>query len=161
EVGQKIQGEVRKAAEQNQREFFLREPMKAIQKELGQREGQEQIGDELRRKVEEAGMPDDVKERALREVERLETLPGASPEVAVIRNYVDWLVAMPWSKRTEESLDLAEAIRILDEDHYGLDKVKDRIVEFLAVRKMMAERQASSPLALGEGQGEGASSDGS
>ncbi|HZQ99232.1 MAG TPA: endopeptidase La [Chloroflexota bacterium] len=150
EVGQKIQGEVRKAAEQNQREFFLREQMKAIQKELGQREGQEQIGDELRKKIDEAGMPDDVKERALREVERLETLPAASPEVAVVRNYVDWLVAMPWSKRSEESLDVHEAKRVLDEDHFGLQKVKERILEFLAVRKMMAEKSQKlrSPILL-------------
>jgi ATP-dependent Lon protease len=150
EVGQKIQGEVRKAAEQNQREFFLREQMKAIQKELGQRDGQEQIGDELRKKVEEAGMPDDVKERALREVERLEVMPAASPEVAVIRNYVDWLVAMPWSKRSEESLDVREAKRVLDEDHFGLQKVKERILEFLAVRKMMAEKSQKlrSPILL-------------
>ncbi len=124
--------------------------MKAIQKELGQREGQEQIGDELRKKIDEAGMPDDVKERALREVERLETLPAASPEVAVVRNYVDWLVAMPWSKRSEESLDVHEAKRVLDEDHFGLQKVKERILEFLAVRKMMAEKSQKlrSPILL-------------
>jgi len=146
-VGQKIQGEVRKAAEQNQREFFLREQMKAIQKELGERGGQQQIGDELREKVEAAGMPDDVKERALREVERLEALPSASPEVAVIRNYVDWLVAMPWAKRSDDEIVLPDAERILNDDHFGLDKVKERILEFLAVRKL-AGKNLRSPILL-------------
>jgi ATP-dependent Lon protease len=142
EVRERIQGEVRKAAENNQREFLLREQMKAIQKELGERGGQAEVGDELRQKIEAAGMPDEVKARTLREVERMEALPSASPEVGVIRNYVDWLLSVPWSKRSEEAIDLAEASRILDEDHFGLDKVKDRILEFIAVRKMMIERQS-------------------
>jgi ATP-dependent Lon protease len=143
EVRDRIQGEVRKAAENNQREFLLREQLKAIQKELGERGGQAEVGDELRQKVEAAGMPEEVKARTLREVERMSSLPAASPEVGVIRNYVDWLLSVPWSKRSEEAIDLAQASRILDEDHFGLDKVKDRILEFIAVRKMMVERQGA------------------
>ncbi|HEY3110613.1 MAG TPA: LON peptidase substrate-binding domain-containing protein, partial [Chloroflexota bacterium] len=145
EVRDRIQGEVRKAAENNQREFLLREQLKAIQKELGERGGQAEVGDDLRQKIEAAGMPDEVKARTLREVERMEALPSASPEVGVIRNYVDWLLSVPWSKRSEEAIDLVQASRILDEDHFGLDKVKDRILEFIAVRKMMIERASPAP----------------
>ncbi len=140
EVRERIQGEVKKAADGNQKEFFLREQLKAIQKELGDRSGQGDVGIELRDKVEAAGMPDEIKARVLREVERLEIIPSASPEVAIIRNYVDWLLAMPWNIRTDDVHDLEKASKILDEDHFGLDKVKERILEFLAVRKMMASR---------------------
>jgi ATP-dependent Lon protease len=146
EVRDRIHGEVKKAAEGNQREFFLREQMKAIQKELGVSEGGQ---DDLREKVEAAGMPEEIKVRALREVDRLQSLPSASPEVAVIRNYVDWLLAIPWSKRSDETIDLDAASRMLDEDHFGLDKVKERILEFIAVRKLtQGVKKARSPILL-------------
>ncbi|TAK25934.1 MAG: endopeptidase La [Chloroflexota bacterium] len=140
ETRDRIQGEVRKAAEGNQHEFILREQLKAIQKELGERGGQEVIADDLRAQVEAAGMPGETRARALREVGRLETLPSASPEVAVIRNYVDWLLAVPWSRKDAEQVDLVEAERTLNEDHHGLEKVKERILEFIAVRKLVTSK---------------------
>lgn len=142
ELKSKIESEVQKGVEKSQRDFYLREQMKAIQRELGEADSQMTIAEELRRKVEEAGMPDEAREKALHEIQRLEQTPSASPESAVIRNYVDWLLALPWSKRTEDRLDIKEAAVILDEDHYGLTKVKERILEHLAVRKL-AEKMRS------------------
>jgi len=142
EIKDKIQSEVQKGVEKVQRDYYLREQLRAIQKELGEDSAEGAVSNELRRKIEAAGMPDDVKEKALREVERLAQTPATSPETGVIRNYVEWLVSLPWSVQTEDNLDLDESARILDEDHYGLKQVKDRILEYLAVRKL-AEKMRS------------------
>jgi ATP-dependent Lon protease len=113
--------------------------MKAIQQELGERDERTGEIEELRSRILAAKMPEEVEERALKEVERLERMPPASPEVVVVRTYLDWLIAMPWSVRSEEKLDIIAAERILNEDHYGLKKVKERVLEFLAVRKLASE----------------------
>jgi ATP-dependent Lon protease len=132
----KIQGEIQKGMEKTQREYFLREQLKAIHRELGEGDPQQSEQVDLRKQVDEAGMPEDVQARAVRELERLPLIPPGSPEVGVVRTYVDWLVSLPWSKETEEQLDLKRAMAALNEDHFGLEKVKDRIVEFLAVRRL-------------------------
>ena len=142
QIKDKIQSEVQKGVEKVQRDYYLREQLRAIQKELGEDSSEAAVGNELRRKIEAAGMPDEVKEKALREVDRLTQMPAASPETGVIRNYVEWLVSLPWSVQTEDNLELDESARILDEDHYGLKPVKDRILEYLAVRKL-AEKMRS------------------
>ena len=153
DVQKNIRSRVEKEMGDHQREFILREQMKAIREELGDGasgEGSDRTeAAELREKIEAAGMPEPVKERALKEWERFGRTPSASPESGVIRNYLDWLVAMPWDKRTDDKIVLADAERILDEDHYGLPKVKERILEFLAVRKLLAEQGsalAKSPI---------------
>jgi len=135
-LDKQIAGRVKEQMDQNQREYYLREQMKAIGKELGG--GEEGIAetDELRQKIEAAGMPTKVKEKALKELARLERTPGGSPEGTVVRNYLDWLTDVPWDKRDEEILDIGRTRQILDEDHFGLDDVKDRILEFLAVRQL-------------------------
>ena len=130
----KIQSEIQKGMEKTQREYFLREQLKAIHRELGEGDPQQAEVVELRQQVEAAGMPEDVLARATRELDRLPLIPPGSPEVGIVRTYVDWLVALPWSKAASEQLDLQGAVKTLNEDHYGLEKVKDRIVEFLAVR---------------------------
>ena len=137
----KIQNDVQQTLDKTQREYILREQMKAIQKELGDDDGTSEVN-ELREKIEAAGMPDEVKEKALKEVGRLEKIPQASPEQGVIRTYVDWLISVPWKKAPEDDWDIAEAARILDEDHYGLPKIKDRILEYMAVRKLSHELRA-------------------
>jgi len=139
EVERKISSRVKQELEESQKEFYLREKMKAIQHELGERDDRTSEIDELRARVKEAAMPEEVEERALKELDRLERMPPASPEVVVVRTYLDWLIAMPWSKRSAEKLDIVEAERILNEDHYGLKKVKERVLEFLAVRKLNPE----------------------
>jgi ATP-dependent Lon protease len=136
ELGSKIQSQVQSEVGTGQREFFLREQMKAIQKELGEGDDQAKEIDDLRDKIEAAGMPDDVKKEALRELDRLSKMPAAAAEYTVARTYIDWLVAVPWSKRTEEVIDLARTKAVLDADHSGLERVKDRILEYLAVRKL-------------------------
>jgi ATP-dependent Lon protease len=136
ELGSKIQSQVQSEVGKNQREYFLREQMKAIQKELGEGDEQAKEIDELRQKIEAVGMPDDVKREALRELDRLSKMPAAAAEYTVARTYIDWLVAVPWSKRTEEKIDLARTKQVLDADHSGLERVKDRIIEYLAVRKL-------------------------
>ena len=136
EVERKISSRVKQELEESQKEFYLREKMKAIQRELGERDDRTGEIEELRTRVKEAQMPPDVEERALKEIDRLERMPPASPEVVVVRTYLDWLIAMPWEKRSEEKLDINAAERILNEDHYGLKKIKERILEFLAVRKL-------------------------
>jgi len=138
ELKGKIQSEVKSEMDKTQREYILREQLKAIQRELGEEDPQQAEIVELRDKVEASGMPDEVKARALKEVDRMARIPSASPEVGVIRTYVDWLVSLPWNETTEDRYDLKEAATILDEDHYGLDKVKDRILEYLAVRSLAA-----------------------
>ena len=132
----KIQSEIQKGMEKTQREYFLREQLKAIHRELGEGDPQQAEVAELRQQVEAAGMPEDVLARATRELDRLPQIPPGSPEVGIVRTYVDWLVALPWSKAADEVLDLGRATQTLNEDHFGLEKVKDRIVEFLAVRRL-------------------------
>ena len=136
EVERKISSRVKKELEESQKEFYLREKMKAIQQELGERDERTGEIEELRTRIQQAGMPQEVEERALKELERLERMPLASPEVVVVRTYLDWLISMPWSARSEDKLDITDAERILNEDHYGLKKVKERVLEFLAVRKL-------------------------
>jgi len=136
ELGSKIQSQVQSEVGKNQREYFLREQMKAIQKELGEGDDQTKEIDELREKIEAAQMPELVLKEALRELERLARMPVAAAEYTVSRTYIDWLVSLPWDKRTEETIDLARTKRILDEEHSGLEKAKDRILEYLAVRKL-------------------------
>lgn len=136
ELGSKIQSQVQSEVGKNQREYFLREQMKAIQKELGEGDEQTKEVEELAEKIEAAGMPEAVKKEALRELDRLSKMPVAAAEYTVSRTYVDWLVALPWIKRTEETIDLAHTKAVLDADHTGLEKAKDRILEYLAVRKL-------------------------
>jgi ATP-dependent Lon protease len=136
ELKGKIQSEVKSEMDKTQREYILREQLKAIQRELGEDDPQQAEINELRDKVEQAGMPDEIKARAIKEIDRMSRIPSASPEVGVIRTYVDWLVGLPWNVSTDDRLDIREAAKILDEDHYGLEKVKERILEYLAVRSL-------------------------
>ncbi len=136
ELKGRIQSEVKSEMDKTQREYILREQMKAIQKELGEDDPAVAEATELREKVEASAMPDEVKEKALKEVDRLARIPSASPEQGVIRNYVDWLVSLPWGVETDDNLDLDEAEKVLHEDHWGLEKPKERIVEYMAVRKL-------------------------
>src|ERR1044071_9963639 len=136
ELGSKIQSQVQSEVGKNQRDYFLREQPKAIPKELGEGDDQTREIEELRTKLEAAGLPETVKKEALRELDRLSKMPPAAAEYTVARTYLDWLLALPWNKQTTDNLDLAEARRVLDEDHSGLEKVKDRILEYLAVKSM-------------------------
>ena len=136
ELGSKIQSQVQSEVGKNQREYFLREQMKAIQKELGEGDDQTKEIEELREKIEAAGMPEAVKKEAKRELDRLSKMPVAAAEYTVSRTYLDWLIALPWNKRTDEVIDLARTKGVLDADHSGLEKAKDRILEYLAVRKL-------------------------
>jgi ATP-dependent Lon protease len=139
ELGSKIQSQVQSEVGRNQREYFLREQLKAIQKELGEDDDQQKEIEELRDKIDAAGMPEVVLKEAHRELDRLSRMPAAAAEYTVSRTYLDWLVALPWTKRTEEVIDLARTKRVLDEEHTGLAKAKDRILEYLAVRKLNPE----------------------
>jgi ATP-dependent Lon protease len=136
ELKGKIQNEVKSEMDKTQREYILREQLKAIQRELGEDDPQQAEINELREKVEAAGMPEEVRARAIKEIDRMSRIPSASPEVGVIRTYVDWLVGLPWNVTTDDRLDIKEAARILEEDHYGLEKIKERILEYLAVRSL-------------------------
>jgi ATP-dependent Lon protease len=136
ELGSKIQSQVQSEVGKNQREYFLREQLKAIQKELGEGDEQAKEIDELRSKIDACGMPEGVKKEALRELDRLSKMPVAAAEYTVSRTYLDWLIALPWAKRTEDSIDLKRTKDVLDADHSGLEKVKDRVLEYLAVRKL-------------------------
>ncbi|HSO29617.1 MAG TPA: endopeptidase La [Candidatus Sulfomarinibacteraceae bacterium] len=147
ELKGRIQSEVKSEMDKTQREYILREQLKAIQRELGEDDPQQAEINELRDKVEASGMPDEVKARAIKEIDRMSRIPSASPEVGVIRTYVDWLVSLPWNQTTEDRYDIKEAAKILDEDHYGLEKVKERILEYLAVRSL-ADTIRSPILAL-------------
>ncbi|WP_240374685.1 endopeptidase La [Bacillus piscicola] len=133
---QKIGQRVKKSMEKTQKEYYLREQMKAIQKELGEKEGKGGEVDELRDKIKEADMPDNVEEKALKELDRYEKMPSAAAESSVIRNYIEWLTAVPWQEETTDRLDINNAQDILDEDHFGLDKVKERVLEYLAVQEL-------------------------
>lgn len=134
-VDQKIHGKVKEKIRRTQKEYYLQEQMKAIQKELGREEDPEISS--LKEKIKKSFMPKEVREKSLKEVEKLAKMMNISPEATVIRNYVEWLVAMPWRKETKDKLDTKRAARVLNEDHYGLDKVKERVLEYLAVRKLV------------------------
>ena len=136
QLGSKIQSEVQSEMSKTQREYYLREQLKAIQKELGDTDDRTQEIDTLREKIEAAGMPEDAKKEALRELDRLAKMPPAAAEYTVARTYIDWLVAMPWQQETEDAVEIERAREILDEDHEGLEKIKDRILEYLAVKKI-------------------------
>jgi ATP-dependent Lon protease len=138
QVRRRIRDDVEEGAQKQQREWLLRQQMNSIRKELGEDEGS--VVDEYRTKIDEAGMPDDVRAQAERELRRLETMGEASGEASMIRTYLDWLIAVPWSQRSDETLDPQGAREVLDADHAGLEDVKDRIVEYLAVRKLREDR---------------------
>lgn len=137
QVDRRVQTRVKRQMEKAQKEYYLNEKMKAIQKELGRKEDKGNEIDQLKEKIEESKMPKEVAEKATQELERLEAMPPMSAESTVSRNYLDWLIAVPWHKRSRESRDLTRAEKILNEDHYGLEKIKDRILEFLAVRTLV------------------------
>ncbi len=136
QLGSKIQSQVESEIDKGQREYFLRQQLKAIQEELGEGDEQQAEINELRERIEEAGLPEDALKAAERELSRLEKLPPVAAEYGVIRTYLEWLVDLPWSKVTEDNLDIQHAREVLDEDHYDLEEVKDRILEYLAVRKL-------------------------
>jgi ATP-dependent Lon protease len=140
ELGRKIQTEAQSEMEKMQREYYLREQLKAIQRELGEGDEQTVEIEEFRRKIAESGMPEEAEKEAVRELDRLSKLPTAAAEYGVIRTYLDWLTSLPWSQRTEDSLEIPRAREVLDEDHYGLKDIKERILEYLAVRKLRKER---------------------
>ena len=144
ELGHKIQSDIQREMEKNQRDFYLRQQLRAIQEELGEADPQQAEANDLRKKIDEANMPEEVKKAADRELDRLSKVPTASPEYSVIRTYLDWLVQLPWSKDTTDAIDIRAARTILDEDHYDLDKVKDRIIEYLAVGKL--KKKLSGPI---------------
>jgi ATP-dependent Lon protease len=146
----KIREEVAEGLDKRQREFILRQQMEAIKKELGE-DTEENVVEEYRKKIERAGMPEDVQKEALRELGRLERTSEQNPEYGWIRTYLDWMVELPWSVRTEDNLDIIDARRILDEDHTGLEDVKDRIIEYLAVRKLRQERGLGAVTGRGSG----------
>ncbi len=139
QLGSKIQSQVESEIDKGQREYFLRQQLKAIQEELGEGDEQQAELNELRERIEEAGLPEDAQKAAERELSRLEKLPPVAAEYGVIRTYLEWLVELPWSNQTEDNLDIGHAREVLDEDHYDLEEVKDRILEYLAVRKLNPE----------------------
>ncbi len=141
EIGQRIQNQARSEIEKVQREYFLREQIKAIRTELGEEDDQTADVEEFRHQIEEAAMPEESDKQARKELDRLSRLPSAAAEYGVIRTYLDWMVSLPWSKMTDDNLDISRARKVLDEDHYGLEDVKERILEFLAVRKLRKERE--------------------
>lgn len=141
EIGQKVQNEARSEIDKVQREYFLREQLKAIQRELGEGDEQAAEVEEFRQKIEAARMPEEAEKMARRELDRLSRLPTAAAEYGVIRTYLEWLTSLPWSIMTEDNLDINHARQVLDQDHYGLEEVKERILEFLAVRKLRQERR--------------------
>jgi len=144
ELERKINQRVKKQMEKTQKEYYLREQMKAIQKELGEKEGRAGEVEELRSQLAEAGVPELVKEKIEKEIDRLEKMPSTSAEGGVIRNYIDWLLSLPWSKTTDDDLSLSKAEAILNDDHYGLEKPKERVLEYLAVQKLV--KQLKGPI---------------
>ncbi|MER3437848.1 MAG: endopeptidase La [Chloroflexota bacterium] len=142
ELGQRITSETQERMSKAQREYFLREQLRSIQRELGEEEGGAETA-ELRRRLEEAGLPEEARREVERELERLATIPAASPEHGIIRTYLEWMADLPWSKLSGGVIDVAHARQVLDEDHYDLEKIKDRILEYLAVRKLRLERLAA------------------
>ncbi len=143
QVDRRIQSRVKKQMEKAQKEYYLNEKMKAIQKELGRKDDKGNEIDDLKKKIEQSKMPKDVEEKAIQELKRLEAMPPMSAEATVSRNYLDWLIAVPWHKKSRESRDLKRAEEILHDDHYGLEKIKDRILEFLAVRALVKKPKAT------------------
>src|ERR1051325_6245802 len=143
-LGSKIQSDVATALTKNQRDFFLREQMRAIQRELGESDQNATEVADLRKKIDDAALPEEAHKVALKELDRLEQTPSASPEFGITRNYLDFIVALPWNKATEDTLDLAAAEKILEEQHFGLRKVKDRLLEYLAVIKL--RKQLKGPI---------------
>jgi ATP-dependent Lon protease len=143
QVDRRIQSRVKKQMEKAQKEYYLNEKMKAIQKELGRKDDKGNEIDDLKKKIEQSKMPKDVEEKAIQELKRLEAMPPMSAEATVSRNYLDWLIAVPWYKKSRESRDLKRAEEILHADHYGLEKIKDRILEFLAVRALVKKPKAT------------------
>ncbi|OEF98295.1 endopeptidase La [Desulfuribacillus alkaliarsenatis] len=139
ELEKKIGQRVKKQMEKTQKEYYLREQIKAIQKELGEKEGRLQEGAELREKLAGKKLPDNVKEKVVKEIERLEKMPQSSAEGTVVRNYIEWLLDVPWLETTDDEIDIDNCEKILNEDHYGLDKVKERILEYLAVQQMVGK----------------------
>ncbi len=148
QVERKIRSRVRRQMERTQKEYYLNEQMRAIQKELGEKDEGKAEAAELEEKIRKSGMPEAVMDRALKELKRLRMMAPVAAEATVVRNYIDWLISVPWSEKTEEKLDVAEAERILDEDHAGLEKVKERIIEFLAVHHKVAGKIKGPVLCL-------------
>ncbi len=138
-IGRKINAAVRQSIDKNQREYYLREQLKAIHAELGDDEDERTA---LADKIKAKGMPQEVEEKALKEIAKMDKMSSSSPEYTVIRNYLDWLIDLPWNEQTEDTADLKDAVRILNEDHYGLEKIKDRITEYLAVLKLTGNLNA-------------------
>src|SRR6187397_108232 len=141
-VDRSVQNRVKKQMERAQKEYYLNEKIKAIQKELGRKDEKSEL-DDLRRKIEASGMPKEAKEKAIQELRRIEMMPPMSAESSVSRNYLDWLIAMPWKKKSREIRDIELAEKTLNEDHYGLEKIKDRILEFLSVRQLVKKPKGS------------------
>jgi ATP-dependent Lon protease len=137
EIEKRISMRVRRQVEKTQKEYYLREQMKAIQQELGDKDGNVSEAQELREKVAKLDLPDEVEEKVLKEIDRLEKMPPSTAEAVVVRNYLDWVLSLPWTVKTQDRLDIKSAEKILDEDHYGLKKVKERIIEYLAVHQMV------------------------
>jgi ATP-dependent Lon protease len=159
ELGKRIQTNAQEQMTKTQREYFLREQLRAIRKELGEaEEGADETAD-LRRRLEETPLPEEARREAERELSRLESLPAVSPEHGIIRNYLDWIVSLPWGRYTGGEINVPRARQVLDEDHYDLDKIKDRILEYLAVRKLKEERGIGMapvpPVTTGSSNGEG------
>jgi ATP-dependent Lon protease len=146
ELGSRLQHEVAQEMGKTQREYYLREHMRQIQKELGEGDERTQELDELREKIAKSGMPEEARKEADRELDRLSRMNPAAPEYNVSRTYLDWMVAMPWTTSSEDNLDIIEVRKVLDEDHYGLDKVKDRLIEYLSVRKFKQDGVVRQPI---------------
>ena len=143
ELENRIHTQVQQEVDRSQREYFLREQMKAIQNELGEGDAFTQEINELREKIADSDMPDEVREKAEKELNRLAAMPPMAPETGIIRTYLDWLLELPWSKATEDNMDIAAAARALEESHYGLSQAKERILEYIAVRKLAADKMRS------------------
>ena len=143
ELEERIQSQVQQEVDKTQREYFLREQMRVIQTELGESDPHHREIEELRARIAELGMPEEVRKKAERELDRLASLPALTPEVGIIRTYLDWLVNLPWTEETEDNLDIARAAEILEANHYGLPKAKERILEYMAVRKIAKEKMRS------------------
>ena len=158
ELESRIHSQVQQEVDKSQREFFLREQMRAIQNELGEGDAQAQELAELERRVNEANMPDEVQQRAKKELQRLASMPASSPESSVIRSYVEWFLDLPWTQRTEDNLDVKHAAEVLDKNHHGLEKPKARILEYIAVRKLAPDKVSSTVLCFAGPPGTGKTS---
>src|SRR2546421_4716591 len=147
-----IRSRVRSQVDRTQKEFYLREQLRAIQEELGMEISTEV--DELRARLNEKSLPAEVASKVRKEIDRLERTPPQSAEIAVLRSYIDWILALPWTERTEDGFDLEYTRRVLDEDHYGLEGIKERIIEFLAVRQLRHKRASLAKTSNSESQGQ-------